>query len=474
MARIPRWLLGFVVLSLFWIVLGDHAAWAQDEPPTLESLAAELASVKAGSNLVWTMVGSALVFFMQAGFAMVETGFTRAKNAANIVLKNLMDFCFGSIAYWFIGFGLMFGSSNGFFGTSWFAFSWLTGTGSTVGADGIVIGDAWPFTFFCFQVVFAATSATIVSGAMAERTKFISYLIYSVFISLIVYPISGGWAWNSLFGAYNGGTSGWLGSLGYVDYAGSGVVHVCGGAAALAGALVLGPRTGKFGSNGEARAIPGHNLPLGILGVFILYFGWIGFNAGSTTAAIQDMGWIAFNTYLAGAAGAIGAMVTTWIIFSKPDTSFTGNGALAGLVGITAGCWTVHPLGAIIIGGIGGVLVVFAVLFIENVLKIDDPVGASSVHGVGGVWGVLAAGIPFFAHANAGITWGTFGVQILAAASIAAWSFFSCLILFVILKVTIGLRVTVEEEVAGLDIGEHGNVSYPDFVSVATDSEHNY
>jgi Amt family ammonium transporter len=418
------------------------------------------------ADIVWTIMAGVLVFFMQAGFAMVEAGFTRAKNAANIVLKNLMDFCCGACAFWFLGFGLMFGSHvAGFLGTNWFFFNWQQG--SEAGSQ----NDAWPFTFFCFQLVFAATAATIVSGAMAERTRFVAYLIYSVVISAVIYPISGGWAWNGLFADYNGGTAGWLENLGYIDFAGSGVVHLVGGAAAFAGTLVLGPRLGKYSAAGDPRAIPGHSLPLGMLGVLILWVGWIGFNAGSTTAAIPDVGWIAFNTYLAGAAGAIGALCTSWAIFTKPDMTFAANGALAGLVGITAPCETAHPLGALLIGSIAGVLVVLSVLFIEGTLKVDDPVGAVSVHGVCGAWGVIAAGIPWFAHAEAGVSWAVLPVQALGVIALAGWAFVCCLVLFLILKGTIGLRVSAEEELAGLDIGEHGNIAYPDFVSTSSELE---
>jgi Amt family ammonium transporter len=440
-------------VAFIWFLVSQAPAWAQE---------ASADEVQFNANVVWTATAAGLVFFMQAGFAMVEAGFTRAKNAANIMMKNLLDFSMGAIVFWLIGFGLMFGSSGGYFGGSWFAFNWEAG--ATQGA-----GDGWPFTFFIFQLVFAATAATIVSGAMAERTKFASYLIYSGVISGLIYPISGGWAWNSLFGGYNGDTSGWLEGLGYIDYAGSGVVHLVGGASALAGAIVLGPRIGKYGPNGEPRAIPGHNLPLGMLGVFILTFGWLGFNAGSTTTAAADIGWIGMNTFLAAAAGALGATFTSWIIFKKPDMTFAGNGTLAGLVGITAPCDSAHPFGSILIGAIAGILVVISVLVLDTVLKIDDPVGAVSVHGVCGIWGVIAAGIPLFARADYGVTWGSLGGQIAGALAYALWPFITCLILFYILKFTIGLRVSAEEEIAGLDIGEHGNVSYPDFVSVATD-----
>jgi Amt family ammonium transporter len=299
----------------------------------------------------------------------------------------------------------------------------------------------------------------------------LAYLIYSIVISGLIYPISGGWAWNGLFGDYNGGTAGWLENLGYIDFAGSGVVHLVGGAAALAGAIALGPRIGKYGPNGEPRAIPGHNLPLGMLGVFILALGWIGFNAGSTTAASVDIGWIAMNTLLAASAGAIGAMFTSWVHFGKPDMTFVANGVLAGLVGITAPCNTVHPLGALIIGSVAGILVVLSAVILDTALKIDDPVGAVSVHGTCGIWGVLAAGIPWFAHANSEVTWAQFGVQVVGALALFFWPFITCLILFLILKVTVGLRVSAEEEIAGLDVGEHGNIAYPDFVIAATEVE---
>ncbi|MFS8781092.1 ammonium transporter [Synechococcus sp. W55.1] len=448
--RPARWSLTAALMAALVFLFGQGTAFAQ-----------EAEAVQKHADIVWTIVAAALVFFMQAGFAMVETGFTRAKNAANIMMKNLMDFCMGCCAFWFIGFGLMFGKSDGFFGTSWFAFNWQQAHEA---------GD-WPFTFFVFQLVFAATAATIVSGAMAERTKFLAYLIYSIVISGLIYPISGGWAWNGLFGDYNGGTAGWLENLGYIDYAGSGVVHLVGGAAALAGAIVLGPRIGKYGPNGEPRAIPGHNLPLGMLGVFILAFGWIGFNAGSTTAASVDIGWIAMNTLLAASAGAIGAMFTSWVHFGKPDMTFAANGVLAGLVGITAPCNTVHPLGALIIGLVAGILVVLSAVILDTALKIDDPVGAVSVHGTCGIWGVLAAGIPWFAHANSEVTWAQFGVQVVGALALFLWPFITCLILFLILKVTVGLRVSAEEEIAGLDVGEHGNIAYPDFVIAATEVE---
>lgn len=409
------------------------------------STATQLENLQKNANFVWTLIAAFLVFFMQAGFAMVESGFTRAKNAVNIMMKNLMDFSVGSLAYWAVGFGLMFGvSKTGWFGTTGFFFS-----------DFAQEQDPWLYAFWMFQVVFAATAATIVSGAMAERTKFVSYLAYSVVISAFVYPIFGSWAWGSLFHG-----QGWLESLGFIDFAGSTVVHSIGGWAALAGAIVLGPRIGKFSPEGKPRAIPGHNIPLAALGVFILWFGWFGFNAGSTTTANTDIAMIAVNTNLAAAAGTIGALIIAWILFKKPEAGMTLNGSLAGLVGITAGCANVTPLSAVIIGFIAGVLVVFSVLFIERTLKIDDPVGAISVHGVCGAFGTLAAGI----FNASGATMEIIGVQALGIGAAFLWSFTVCFVLFQLIKFTMGLRVGRDEELEGLDIDEHGNAAYPDFL----------
>ncbi len=409
-------------------------------------------------NTVWTLVAAFLVFFMQAGFAMVEAGFTRAKNAANIMMKNLMDFCFGSLAYWLVGFGIMFGADKfGLFGSDGFFLS--AGNPST--GNGL-----WQYAFWMFQVVFAATAATIVSGAMAERTKFIGYLLYSAVISALIYPVVGHWIWGG----------GWLSNLGLVYFAGSTVVHSVGGWAALAGAIVLGPRYGKYNGGGESRAIPGHNIPLAALGVFILWFGWFGFNAGSTTAGTNlSIATIAVTTNLAAAAGAISAMVTVWIQFGKPDTSMTLNGALAGLVAITAGCASVSPGSAIIIGLLAGVLVVFAVELVDKKLRIDDPVGAISVHGVCGAFGTLCVGL--FAEAAYGEASGVgatnglfFGgglkpllTQLTGVISVFAWVFISAFILFKIIKATVGLRVSHEEELRGLDVEEHGMEAYSGF-----------
>ncbi len=400
--------------------------------------------VQTNLDYVWVLVATALVFFMQAGFAMVEAGLTRAKNAVNIMMKNLMDFAFGSISYWAVGFGLMFGvSAAGLFGTSGFFFSDFTKE-----------GDTWLYAFWLFQTVFAATAATIVSGAVAERTNFKAYLIYSVFLSALVYPIFGSWAWGSL---YKG--SGWLESLGFIDFAGSTVVHSVGGWAALAGALVLGPRIGKFDKNNKPRAIPGHNITLAALGTFILWMGWFGFNSGSTTAGTKDIALIAVNTTLSGSAGAILAMITSWNLLKKPDASMALNGALAGLVGITAGCANVTPLSSVIIGAIAGFLVVISVLFIERKLHIDDPVGAISVHGVCGSFGTLAAGI-FDVN---GFNLSTVGVQLIGIAAAFLWTFPVMFAAFKFIDKLVGLRVSPEEERDGLDIGEHGMEAYPEF-----------
>lgn len=398
-------------------------------------------------NIVWTCIAAFLVFFMQPGFAMVECGFTRAKNAVNILMKNLMDFSIGSVAFFLVGFGLMFGKTNGLFGTT------LFGLG---GVEGV---SNWNWTFLIFQTVFAATAATIVSGAMAERTKFMGYLVYSFFITLFIYPIFGSWAWGGLL---DGG--GWLEKLGFLDFAGSTVVHSVGGWLALAGAIVLGPRIGKYRPDGKSNAIMGHNIPLAALGVFILWFGWFGFNPGSTTTGDGSIGYIAVTTNLSAATGAIVAMIVSWVIMKKPDASMTLNGALAGLVSITAPCDGVSPAASILIGAVGGALVVLSVMFIDRVLKVDDPVGAVSVHGVCGLWGTLSCGL---FNTDSGLFYGgglkQLGVQALGAGAAFAWAFGLGLILFFGIKATIGLRVSAEEELKGLDIGEHGMEAYSGF-----------
>ena len=436
----------YLKLTVFIAVLFlSTSIYAQE---TAEKPIADLiADVQSNADFMWTLLAAFLVFFMQAGFAMVEAGLTRAKNTVNILMKNLMDFSVGSLVYWAIGFGLMFGTTNGLFGTDGFFFS-----------DFAKDGDKWTFAFWMFQVVFAATAATIVSGAMAERTKFIAYLIYSAVISTIIYPIFGSWAWGGLF---HGG--GWLEKLGFIDFAGSTVVHSIGGWASLAGAIVIGPRIGKYTSDGKARAIPGHNITLAALGTFILWFGWFGFNPGSTTAANKDIALIAVNTNLAGAAGAFAAMMTAWIIFKKPEATMTFNGALAGLVAITAPCANVSPLSSVIIGLLAGIIVVLSVLFFEKVAKVDDPVGAISVHGVCGAFGTISAGI----FSIDGFSWSVVGVQALGVVTAFAWSFSTAFILFKIIQKTVGLRVTQTEELEGLDIGEHGLECYPEFEKVS-------
>lgn len=421
--------------------------------------------VQTHLNVVWTCVAAFLVFFMQAGFAMVETGFTRAKNAVNILMKNLMDFSIGSLCFFLVGFGIMFGAtSSGVFGMSFFGMQGIIDSGD---------GNAWGYTFLIFQTVFAATAATIVSGAMAERTKFSSYILYSIGITLLIYPLFGKWAWGSLF-IEDG--AGWLETLptgAFCDFAGSTVVHSVGGWLALAGAIVLGPRIGKYGPDKRARAIPGHNLPLATLGVFILWVGWFGFNPGSTTVGDGSIGRIAVTTNLAAASGAVVAMCMTWLQFGKSDISMSLNGALAGLVGITAGCATVTPVGAIIIGALAGSLVVIAVEFFDKKLRIDDPVGAVSVHGVCGAWGTLACGL-FNAEGVLGLEEASTGLlygggfaqmisQVIGVAVAFIWAFGVGLLLFLAIKYACGLRVSHEEEIRGLDIGEHGMEAYNGF-----------
>jgi Amt family ammonium transporter len=425
-----------------------------------------LESLGAALNVVWFFIGAILVFIMQAGFALVETGLTRAKNATNITMKNVMDFCFGAIVYWAIGWGFMYGKDalNGLIGSSEFFHSpmeldWASG------ASGFYMN-------WFFQVVFAATSATIVSGAMADRTQFKSYLVYTVFISAFIYPISGHWVWSA---------DGWLAKLGFHDFAGSTVVHSVGGWAALMGAAVLGPRIGKYvkGDDGKvsAKAFPGHNIPFAALGVLLLFFGWFGFNGVSTLTAVGEGSvWSAANisrvcttTTLAAAAGAIGALITSWVWFKKPDCSMTLNGLLAGLVAITAPCAVVSPGAAVVIGLIGGVLVVLAVEFIDKVLKIDDPVGASSVHLVCGIFGTLAVGIWGNAEADGvlGLLHGggftQLGIQLVGILAVGAWAAITSLLLFLLITATVGLRVTAKEELMGLDLSEHKSEAYTGF-----------
>jgi len=414
---------------------------------TLEGNAAAISGVQTNLNYVWTLVAAALVFFMQAGFAMVESGFTRAKSACNIMMKNLLDFSMGSLAFWAVGFGIMFGTTTtGWFGTSDFFLSGWTGPD----------GDPWVLAFWMFQVVFAATAATIVSGAVAERIKFTGYLVYSVVVCAFIYPVFGSWAWGSLL---NG--NGWLEAKGFIDFAGSTVVHSIGGWCALAGAIVLGARKGKYGPKGEVRAIPGHNIPMAAIGVFILWLGWFGFNPGSTTTGDTSIAMIFVNTNLAAAAGVIGALITSWILFKKPDIGMSLNGALAGLVAITAGCANVSPTSSVILGFIAGIIVVFSVLALDR-MHIDDPVGAVSVHGVCGAWGTLAAGL----FNMGGTTGAIILTQVIGIVAAFIWAFGTAFILFKLISMTIGLRISEEEEMIGVDIGEHATHAYNDFQTI--------
>jgi Amt family ammonium transporter len=473
---------GLVLMALLVACLAASTTFAQDTPPTEGAPTAEtaapeetaapaetpatptieekFATLTLNVNALWTCLAAFLVFWMQAGFALVETGLTRAKNTCNILMKNLMDFAIGSIAYWLVGFGIMFGTAtamNGFLGVDNFIYS-----GS----------DNFTWAFFLFQTVFCATAATIVSGAMAERTKFQSYLVYTLLISLIVYPIFGKWAWGSLMNVGADNTyAGWLeakgifgiwnNGIGFADFAGSTVVHSVGGWCALAGAMILGPRLGRYGKDGKVNPIPGHNIPLVALGVFILWLGWFGFNPGSTTDVSYNFAEIAACTNIAGAAGAMTSLLTSWLLFKKPDPSMTLNGVLAGLVAITAGCNAVSMSNALIIGAVAGVLVVIAVPFFDK-LKIDDPVGAISVHAVNGVFGTLAVGL--FHKDNGLITQGKTEqliAQVVGAGTAFAWAFPVSLIIFLGIKYTIGLRADAQEELDGLDITEHGMYGYP-------------
>jgi Amt family ammonium transporter len=410
---------------------------------TIEKVATTASEMAMSIDTVWVLVAAALVFWMQAGFALVEAGYTRSKNTVNILMKNLIDFSFGSIAFFLLGYGIMFGAGNGF----WGIFSTYN--------DSIWSGGIPSEAFLVFQTVFAATAATIVSGAMAERTHFPAYVIFSVVISLFIYPISGHWIWGG----------GWLAQLGFIDFAGSTAVHSLGGWIGLAGAITLGPRIGKFRGK-KIMAIPGHNLTYGALGVFILWLGWFGFNPGSQLAASGSGNAVAIShifltTNLAAAAGTIVTLALTWIFYGKPSLSVTLNGALAGLVAITAGCATVDTTGAIIIGALAGVVLVFGLRLIENILKVDDPVGAVTVHGLNGAFGTLMVGL-FSTSSGAfyGFGFDQLLIQLTGVVSVAAWGLGTGFILFTILKKTVGLRVHKRVEEEGLDIYEHGETAY--------------
>ncbi len=410
-------------------------------------------------STIWVLLGAAMVFLMQAGFAMCEAGFTRAKNTGNILMKNLMDFCIGTPTYWILGFGLMFAGSGAIVGG---LDPFVRGDYSSILPAGVPL-----FAYLIFQTVFCATSATIVSGSMAERTKFISYCLYSFCISAFIYPISGHWIWGG----------GWLSQMGFHDFAGSTAVHMVGGVCACIGAAILGPRIGKYGQDGKPRAILGHSLSLGALGVFILWFCWFGFNGCSTVGmegddVIASAGLIFVTTNMAPAVASVVTMVYTWIRYKKPDVGMTLNAALAGLVAITAGCDVVSPVGAAIIGVIAGLLLPISVNLFDAVLKIDDPVGAISVHGVCGAAGTILTG---FLSTSEGLLYGHGArfllIQCLGVAAVALWAAVMITIVFLIIKNTIGLRVTAEEELKGLDVTEHSLPSaYGGFAFVYDDT----
>ncbi|RKI82751.1 ammonium transporter [bacterium 1xD42-87] len=405
---------------------------------------------------VWFLIGAALVFWMQAGFAMVETGFTRAKNAGNIIMKNLMDFCIGTVVFILIGFGLLLGED-------------MVGLIGKPGFDIFTAYESFDWSNFVFNLVFCATTATIVSGAMAERTKFLSYCIYSGVISALIYPIEAHWIWGG----------GWLSQIGFHDFAGSCAIHMVGGISALIGAKILGPRIGKFNTdkNGKitkVNAFPGHSIPLGALGVFILWLGWYGFN-GAAATSVEQLGSIFVTTTIAPAVATVTCMIFTWIKYGKPDVSMCLNASLAGLVAITAPCDVTDAFGAIVIGAVAGLLVVFAVWFLDYKLRVDDPVGAVAVHMMNGIWGTLSVGLfatnsaPGYSIADAsgtelvGLFYGggfkLLGLQLIGFASVAVWTAVTITIVFQVIKATVGLRASQEEEIVGLDATEHGLAS---------------
>lgn len=447
-----------ILIPLFLLLFPLITA-AQTSVPEEVSNADKIAELSTGLNTVWMLLAAMLVFFMQPGFALVEAGFTRSKNTANILMKNLVDFMVGSILFWFIGFGLMFGVGNVF------------GTPHLFDLDAMdnIIQNGLPIEgFLIFQTVFCATSATIVSGAMAERTKFSMYLAYTIAISVLIYPVSGHWTWGGGWLSNADPDSFMMSVFGYTfhDFAGSTVVHSVGGWIALVGAAILGPRLGKYGKDGKSKAIPGHNLTLACLGVFILWFGWFGFNPGSQLAAAgygdqTAISHVFLTTNLAACTGGFLALIVSWIKYGKPSLSLTLNGILAGLVGVTAGCDLVSPMGAALIGAICGTVMIFAVEFIEHRLKIDDPVGASSVHGVCGSLGTILTGL-FAVEGGTfyGGGFGFLGAQIFGVIIVGGWAALMGYIIFKVLDKVHGLRVPARIEEEGLDIYEHGESAY--------------
>lgn len=447
-----------ILIPLF-LLLFPLITTAQTSVPEEVSNADKIAELSTGLNTVWMLLAAMLVFFMQPGFALVEAGFTRNKNTANILMKNLVDFMVGSILFWFIGFGLMFGVGNVF------------GTPHLFDLDAMdnIIQNGLPIEgFLIFQTVFCATSATIVSGAMAERTKFSMYLAYTIAISVLIYPVSGHWTWGGGWLSNADPDSFMMSVFGYTfhDFAGSTVVHSVGGWIALVGAAILGPRLGKYGKDGKSKAIPGHNLTLACLGVFILWFGWFGFNPGSQLAAAgygdqTAISHVFLTTNLAACTGGFLALIVSWIKYGKPSLSLTLNGILAGLVGVTAGCDLISPMGAALIGAICGTVMIFAVEFIEHRLKIDDPVGASSVHGVCGSLGTILTGL-FAVEGGTfyGGGFGFLGAQIFGVIIVGGWAALMGYIIFKVLDKVHGLRVPARIEEEGLDIYEHGESAY--------------
>lgn len=447
-----------ILIPLF-LLLFPLITTAQTSVPEEVSNADKIAELSTGLNTVWMLLAAMLVFFMQPGFALVEAGFTRSKNTANILMKNLVDFMVGSILFWFIGFGLMFGVGNVF------------GTPHLFDLDAMdnIIQNGLPIEgFLIFQTVFCATSATIVSGAMAERTKFSMYLAYTIAISVLIYPVSGHWTWGGGWLSNADPDSFMMSVFGYTfhDFAGSTVVHSVGGWIALVGAAILGPRLGKYGKDGKSKAIPGHNLTLACLGVFILWFGWFGFNPGSQLAAAgygdqTAISHVFLTTNLAACTGGFLALIVSWIKYGKPSLSLTLNGILAGLVGVTAGCDLISPMGAALIGAICGTVMIFAVEFIEHRLKIDDPVGASSVHSVCGSLGTILTGL-FAVEGGTfyGGGFGFLGAQIFGVIIVGGWAALMGYIIFKVLDKVHGLRVPARIEEEGLDIYEHGESAY--------------
>lgn len=414
-------------------------------PPVVPS--GEISETQWNINYVWIIITASMVFFMQAGFVMLEIGACRAKNTINIVMKSFLDFCICSIVFLLIGFALMFGTSwHGFLGTDGF---WLSG----------FPGDHKIWVFWFFQVGFAGVSCTILSGAVAERTKFLGYLIYCAMFTIFIYPVIGHWAWGSFGGAYGiGGEKGWLEALGFIDYAGSSVVHACGGACALAGILAVGPRHGRFGSDGSPRLIAGHNIPLVTLGVLLLWFGWFGFNAGSSLTGSSIIGRLVVNTTISPSAAGIAAMISMWFIQGKPDVNIAMNGALGGAVAITACCSNVSPAAAIVIGAFGGIITTVATIALER-WQIDDAVGAVPVHLACGWWGTLCVAL----FDEKGFSIERLGVQVLGVFSISVYSFVVCSVIFFLIKMVVRLRATEEEQINGLDFSEHAANAYPDF-----------